>query len=514
MKKIITTLFCLWASFAQATTPDQAQIYMDANITSNGQNAITGSVLNSVLTVIIDAMKTINLATGTVTSILTNACLTGGPITLTGTIGIIPGCLTDTYINILSASKSLWTPPGGTGPVPRTLQIRGQDWVSLGDFCSSVQISADISSCFTNAIAYASSTAGRVWVPATFNGALITGSVAITTSNVDIECAAVGTAFVASGTSNTIQIGFQVGQINNIHISNCTFSESAKTNGFTIAMKNVGNVILDRIISNDPYNCLYFEKYNNVSVNFPSCQNVRGQYGHRVVAFGSDRADVLQITNSSVNCNWHGGQGFSIDGLVFTTRWYGANYLDCSIGFHVDNSGGAGNFPQYFEAHGLEIDGASQNAMRFDSGSDFMCDSCVVSNTSGSSGQGGADGPALVINPDSGRTRRIYFTGSQIKDSRIQAAAINGTLVGFTGGFMGDAAKGSATNVVDVGSSAVAVSFSGVQFDGANRALYCAAFDNAASFYTAVGNICIGYVTDAFLYSGATSNKVIESNAK
>src|SRR5262249_51566401 len=86
-------------------------------------------------------------------------------------------------------------------------------------------------------------------------------------------------------------------------------------------------------------------------------------------------------------------------------------------------------------------------------------------NTSGAPGQGGADGDALLINPDEARsyTRAIYIAGSRIGNSRERAMAVSARDVFISGTSFHDASKAGhgAFPVVEIGPRAANVNIIG-----------------------------------------------------
>ena len=448
------------------------------------------------------------------------------------TVGALGGFLSGALPNPSPAANAVsqlsYTPPGG-GAIARTLQAYNQDWISLAGFCSGADISTDISTCFNNALVYAASVRGRIWVPAQFNGAKITASINLPTGGVDIECAALGVAFAVSGTSDTFVVGYQVSQVNNIHISNCQFNESSKTGGFTFNIKNVANLFIDNVLINDAYEAFYINKVNNVNINRAVIQGVRRSTGHGFQIYSNpsngDRTDVIRISNSTVQCNFSGAQGVDIDGLVYTVQFDSTNILDCSYGVHINNSAGSSsNYPQYIEGNKLEIDGASINAFRMDGGANVYCAVCVVSNTSGSGGQGNADGPALVIYPDSGRVSDVSFVGGQIGNTRQQAAYLDAKNIRIVGAILSDASKAGAGSIeaVTLGPDSVGAVISNNVILGYSRATYGVVANSGAAGFIVTGNAISGTTIANFISgpaysigtggSSATINNIIQGN--
>lgn len=118
MKKLLFILLTLCFSYSFADSCHvEARTYVNTYITQNGVRSITGTIMNTALNKIINAINCVDTASsgGTVTSIATDNTLSGGTITTSGTLkvdttvistkGNVTGLLLGKQDNLVSATN-------------------------------------------------------------------------------------------------------------------------------------------------------------------------------------------------------------------------------------------------------------------------------------------------------------------------------------------------------------------------------------------------------------------------
>jgi hypothetical protein len=449
-------------------------------------------------------------------SSITSSMLASGAAA--GNVGTLSGVLSGTlpsaaFASGAAASLNFIVP--GTGGLSRGLQARGQNVVYLSDYC--VSGAADATACGQNAInrVAALGQAELSIDPGTWN---FLGALSVISSGVSISCQNNQQILnFTNGGSDDFVIGYQASQIAHVTIKDCYLFHAGKTGGISVNIKNAYDVMLDHVLIDSPWQGVYAEKFNTLTFQNTLVTQVKSNsFAYRLYAnpSSSDRSDVATFYNSTATCGYTtNGTGLSVDGMVQTVRVFGLNLLACNYGMFVDNSAvSATNYPAFFEMHDLEVDGAKTNAVVINGGSNFSCVNCDISNTSGATGQGNADGPSLVVNPDltGSHTHQITFSGGRISNSRQQAMSINARDAMFSGVLFTDASKAGSGSFpsIHVGANSDNIQFiggsSGALYGVTARTTYGLQVDAGATAITAVGMTFPGNVTGPFQFNNTS----------
>lgn len=272
------------------------------------------------------------------------------------------------------------------------------------------------------------------------------GTINITLGAVWLRGAGNGASLLTfyNGALDSIKIGFQASEIGNIYITDFYINHSGKTGGIAINCDVVANVYFQNLTIDHAWNGIYAQRFNNVLSDkctiLPTAGGT-GTYGVKLgapTANSAGRSDGFITYNMTINPGYAGATGFIWDGPVYTVRHYSLGIIQAYDGIQITNSF---NSVDYVPAGGfffdLEIDGATRNAMRIESGSEFHLVAPSLGNNSGQSGQGNADLDCFLVLPDASYaiTRGIYITGGSIGQSvsRRSAARISANNVQICG---------------------------------------------------------------------------------
>lgn len=382
--------------------------------------------------------------TGTVTSVASNNCISGGTITTTGTLGLTSSCITDTYVNSLSATKSLYT-PSGTGGQAQTVAVRLGQAVYIGDYCSSSALSANATACFANAMTAACASTGAIYIN---KSAKFTGSITAACDGLALYFSSWNVVFTfANGSS----YDFISNGKRDLYIVNAHFVDSGKSGGTMWDIENSYNFIAIDTFSDNAYNGIYVNNCNTVEFRGGVLNLGSGStFGVRLYAVpdGSHRTDVVQFWQFVIQANYVGADGLQVDGDFNTLRWFGGSILSANYAVLVQNSGNsATHYPSALFFYGLEADGEKNQSVLIQGGKNIEFIGGDLSNTSTApttgTPQGGLDGATFQCNADAAYsvTSNIKITGTRISNSRVMAAYIDCKDVDIAGASFSDASK-------------------------------------------------------------------------
>jgi hypothetical protein len=305
----------------------------------------------------------------------------------------------------------------------------------------------------------------------------IAGTITIPCSNFSFVGMALGATTIhctGAGTASCLIVGGVPGTpVSNVEVGRFRITVDGRTGGEAIDVWGCSNCYVHDIYSASVWNGIWYQAINAVSQERVQFQGVRSTsntgfcISFYTPAASGFRSDVLNIGESTCNGGYAGNSGLIWDGASFTLTTRQTNILHTTIAYWVRNTAVSTTlFPQEWAAIHTQADGVSGDALEIDSGWNMtFSDNSVFSNTSGSAGQGGADGPACMINPDlSGAvTRMIRFVGARCENTQQQAAFINARDLKASSAFFTDASKAGSGMypAVEIGANAHDVTISG-----------------------------------------------------
>lgn len=194
--------------------------------------------------------------------------------------------------------------------------------------------------------------------------------------------------------------------LQNVTICNGTFDCPNMTGGYVITVSTADRTTLDNLRCYDPYNFLYVEEANVVSVQNVWVNNVRGAYGIHWYGDVDKRSDILRLIGVNLSSDQN-AVGIMWDGNCNTLQAQAVTIVKPTIGVHVRNTSG-GPVPLFGFFDDIEIDFPSGDGVRLDVGEDFYFTPLFYSHDS-ASGSGIYVGAAV---PDD----RVVVTGGKITD--------------------------------------------------------------------------------------------------
>lgn len=164
--------------------------------------------------------------------------------------------------------------------------------------------------------------------------------------------------------------GFDItGGLRNITICNGEIEAEDMVDGYVISIHTADRCTIDNIRVYNPYNFLYVEEANLVSVSNAWVNNIRGGYGIHWYGETASRSDVLRLIG--VNLSSQGNAvGIMWDGNCNTLQVQAVTIVRPSIGVHVRNTSG-GYLPLFGMFDDLEVDFPESHAVKLDAGEDF-----------------------------------------------------------------------------------------------------------------------------------------------
>lgn len=273
----------------------------------------------------------------------------------------------------------------------------------------------------------------------------ITGTLSSTKSGVSLQGAdwAASTINFQNGSADCITskgANFLTGQIEGFSMKDLNLDHTGKTGGRTLYCEYSDRIILENIKVIDPWTM--FELYANNTVIIKNIWNEAlnggpGAFGLflHAAADGSNRTDYVVLEDFVVNAQYGGADGIVIDGLVATVIMTRGNILQCRYGIQVNNTAAAANnIPNYLNFTDVNMEGALNACVQFNSGNNIKMRGCNIINNSGATGQGSADTNGLQINWDPVGLNRDYdLSGCTIGGSNQSAIILNARNINLRG---------------------------------------------------------------------------------
>jgi hypothetical protein len=305
-----------------------------------------------------------------------------------------------------------------------------------------------------------SQSGGIVWFPAgTFK---LTNTLAITGQGITLGGSNKGAttlAFTGMSTDCITAIGTSGSYLLGITIENMQLTHPGVTGGRSIAFEYCLRFKISNVLDTAPYTGWEIYLNNDGYIENVVFQGIVGGSGANFSSFGpagqkptacygifwhgpSDGSSAsIQLTTSNVTVSaiYSGADGFVWDGDASTWNMFQTSALNCRYGLWIRNTAASSQFyPTFLQAFGFNTDGMIQQGLRIEGGSQFQITNSEIVNTSGSTGQGGADTNAVYIAADVGAsfTNAVWINNSRIGLSAQSAIYCAGRNVIINGCFI------------------------------------------------------------------------------
>lgn len=284
--------------------------------------------------------------------------------------------------------------PPGAGVVTRSAQDKMRDFISVKDFGAVGDGVAND----TAAIQAALNTGKSIWFTCGENY-LVTSSLNPTANGQVINLN--GAMITLDGNFS----GFEItGGLRNITICDGEIEGQDMTGGYVIDIRNADRCTINNIRVYNPWNFLYVEQANLVSVENCWVNNIRGLYGIHWYGETTKRSDVLRLIG--INLSSQGNAvGIMWDGNCNTLQVQAVTIVRPSIGVHVRNTSG-GWMPLFGMFDDLEIDFPESHCVKLDAGEDFYFTPLLYLH-------GSVTGSGLFVGPAISQDR-VIVTGGKI----------------------------------------------------------------------------------------------------
>ena len=199
--------------------------------------------------------------------------------------------------------------------------------------------------------------------------------------------------------------GFTItGGLRNITICDGEIEGQNMGGGYVIDIRNADRCTINNIRVYNPFNFLYVEEANLVSVENCWVNNIRGAYGIHWYGETAKRSDVLRLIG--VNMSSQGNAvGIMWDGNCNTLQVQAVTIVQPSIGVHVRNTSG-GLLPLFGMFDDLEVDFPESHAVQLDAGEDFYFTPLLYLH-------GSVTGSGIFVGPAISQDR-VVVTGGKI----------------------------------------------------------------------------------------------------
>lgn len=204
---------------------------------------------------------------------------------------------------------------------------------------------------------------------------------------------------------NGADAGFRItGGLLNITICNGSFEGQNMTGAYVIDIRQADRCTINNLRVYNPYNFLYVEVANLVSVENCWVNNIRGSYGIHWYGETAKRSDVLRLIG--INLSSQGNAvGIMWDGNCNTLQVQAVTIVHPSIGVHVRNTSG-GWLPLFGMFDDLEIDFPESHCVKLDAGEDFYFTPLLYLH-------GSVTGSGIYVGPAISQDR-VIVTGGKI----------------------------------------------------------------------------------------------------
>jgi len=353
----------------------------------------------------------------------------------------------------------------GAGAITRNMQDKVRESVSVKDFGAVGNGIADDTLKIQDAINSLASTGGIVEIPA--GNYKITSTLTISRSGIFLQgSGSQSTKLTFTGLSSDCILFQGASQINGNGIKGVWISGSSLTGGHAINMQVVAYGVIEDVNIDNPWNGILCFQTNTITINRVVINLPRGSFACKWDSPTSNNSSALTLENVTMQGGYLGANGFVWDGFATSLRMKSVAILSFRDCFRIENTRNSSTaYPQFANIFGLEIDGASKNALVINAGFNFKFVGCDITNTSGATGQGSADTQCVVISPDASYsvTRFIDFTECQIGNCQQQGIFINAKDVKLTGCTVHDVSKQgvSSFSAIELGGSSTNITITG-----------------------------------------------------
>ena len=368
----------------------------------------------------------------------TSPTITGG--TLTSSTLTTP-TLTGGTLNSISSTNYVYRSNSAANAGPyQDFTITPQMFGALGngshDDTTAIQAAINYAATFaTGAVVY--------FPPGNYN---ITGTLAITTSGVTLrgDGQNATTLTFNNGSKDCITIqgtNTSSGQIYGNAVQGFYINHGTKTAGRTLYVAFAAYFTLRDVVVNNCWTGIEAYATNTVIYENVIIQGVTGGVNAWGLYWHGGTSAVLNSTaltliNVTVNCLYSGADGMWWDGYATTLNADQLTLLEVRYGLWIKNTAASSAYyPQFASVNNFNVDGASLNAMYAACGSQMFFSNSYIGNTSGATGQGGADTYAMILAPDTGNSysRNWKFVNCEFGNSRYSAVYCQAYSASFVG---------------------------------------------------------------------------------
>jgi hypothetical protein len=381
---------------------------------------------------------------------------------------------------------------------------------------------------------------GQVWFPAgTYK---ITGTLNITADNISLLGAGVGatTLNFANGALDCIAVAgeSQANQLYYFTLKGFLFTFTGKTGGRSLILAYVSQAWIYDIYLANCWTGFEIWVTNNISIYNVVFQGISGGSSNPASFFGTyapgacygifyhapgdgtGRSDALTTVNIIAQGLYGGADGYIWDGAASTWNVFQTTALNCRYGMRIKNSSGSiSNFPQFGEFDNFVTDGMSSIGLLIEGGKTMQFTNCILTNTSGATGQGNADTNAVRILPDVGGsyTNALQFSNCRFGLCKQTAVYIGGRDVQIVNSIFspGSTTPSNIYAAVQIAAPAQDVVINGnkiSEWGSSNLWKYGIQVDASTYRVLLVGNNLYSAVTQAILWNNTDLNSYCASN--
>lgn len=321
-----------------------------------------------------------------------------------------------------------------------TLSSGSSPVINVYDFGAAGNGTADDTSAIQTAINLVQSNGGGiVFIPAgTFK---ITGTLTITGAVRLLGAGRNATILnFVNTTHDCIVVNNGTTFVYGVELADFQMTFTSKTGGRAIYLSYAANSTLHDLLIVSPWDGIDIYITNTILIYNSTILTPQDTTGYALrwgaPSDGSNRSDNLTCRDVVINCGYLGADGVRWYGLAATFYWYAGAILETNYGLLITNpTESVSNAPQFLESFAMGIEGCTKQAVRIEGGQQFHFIDAVLSNSSGTSGQGGADTQCVYIASDAGfsYTNSLKFIGCRMGLCAQEVVYCAGRSVQFVG---------------------------------------------------------------------------------
>ena len=380
--------------------------------------------------------------------------------------------------------------PAGAGAVPRTVQAKLLESVSVFDFGAVGDGVSDDTAAIQAAINSLAGGGTVLFSPGQYK---ITAQLSIVKSVVLRGAGPDNTMLVPVGGFNVLAyINAQEGA----GAQSIGFAAAGHTSGYLIFVSGSDRTMFEAIIGLDPFNFMYIKKANACYISDTWVNNIRGTDGIYWYGDASNRSDVLDINNVQLSCGvTKSATGIKMNGAVHTLSVRHIGLVNMLRGLHIYNDTG-GEDPQFATVSDMQVDFPQYEGVRIEGGFRTGLFSDVYVN-------GSVAGDGVYIGSGA---QQFNFKGGKIAGNWKSGMALNGRYTDVIAvNVTNNSEAGSALYPgIEIGSTAISISVIGGTAGlwsgyAANKQSYGIVISAGAIEYRILGVTLTGNVTGDYL---------------